>query len=45
MKKHYRNDYNPMKHVRKAIPKPGFDYKDKSKYDRTKKHKNQGDQS
>jgi hypothetical protein len=37
MKKAFRN--NPMKHVRKQIPKPGFDFKDKSNYNRKKKHK------
>lgn len=31
--------YNQMKHVRKAIPPQGFDFKDKSKYCRRKKHK------
>ena len=30
---------NPMKHVRKQIPPPGFEFKDKSKYCRRKKHK------
>lgn len=38
MKKQKPN--NPMKHVRKAIPKPGFDFKDKSKYTRKQKYKN-----
>ena len=33
--------YNQMKSVRKAIPPCGFDFKDKSKYNRKKKHKDE----
>jgi len=34
-----KKPHNQMKHVRKAVPPCGFDFKDKSKYNRTKKHK------
>ena len=39
MAKKKRYEENPMKHVRKPIPRPGNDHKSKRDYNRKVKHK------